>query len=99
MIDPAAPRSAGSSSRRSWMARWMALLRAIGNVQAWILLTLFYVVVIAPIGLIFRLRGADPLRVRRRGQSPERGASRVEGSSWQPLPSQYDDLKQALQQS
>ena len=68
------------------MERWMALLRTIGNVQAWILLSVFYVVVIAPIGFIFRFR-ADPLRLRARG------------STWQPFGRQYDRLDQAKEQS
>ena len=47
----------------------MALLRTIGNIQAWILLTVFYVVIVTPIGFIFRF-AADPLRLRRSFDSP-----------------------------
>ena len=43
----------------------MAALRALGNIQAWMLLTLFYVVLIAPVGVLFRLV-ADLLRSRSR---------------------------------
>ena len=73
-------------SRRPWLDRWMALLRTVGNFQAWILLTLFYVVVIAPIGLVFRCV-ADPLRLRRRG------------STWQPFDRHYDGMEEAASQS
>jgi hypothetical protein len=47
---------------------WEALLRAaqaIGRVQAWLLFTLFYFVVMAPAAVVFRLC-ADPLHLRRR---------------------------------
>ena len=64
----------------------MALLRTIGNVQAWIILTLFYVLIPTPFGLIFRLV-ADPLRLRRRS------------STWQPLERRYDQMNQAIEQS
>ena len=83
MIDP----TARQLSQRGWLGRWMALLRRIGNVQAWIILSLFYVVILSPVGLIFRFV-ADPLRIRRR-----------EGSNWQPFARQYDRLEQAREQS
>jgi hypothetical protein len=49
--------------RRLW-EEWKRISRAIGNFQARVLLTLFYVVLIAPLGLAVRLF-ADPLRIRR----------------------------------
>lgn len=52
--------------RRLWQA-WKRLAHAIGNFQARVLLTLFYGVLILPLGVIVRLF-ADPLRIRR---SPE----------------------------
>ena len=52
----------------------MRVLRVIGHVQAWIILTVFYLVLVVPVALIFRLR-ADPLHLRRR-----------EGSAWTPRP-------------
>jgi len=85
MTDSMTP-TARAPSRRPWLDRWMALLRTIGNFQAWILLTLFYVVVIAPIGLVFRC-AADPLRLRRRG------------STWQPFGRHYDRMEEASSQS
>lgn len=64
----------------------MALLRAIGNAQAWLLLTVFYVLILTPFGLLFRLV-ADPLWMRRRA------------STWQPLERRYDQMDHALEQS
>jgi hypothetical protein len=49
--------------RRLWEG-WKRVSRAIGNFQARVLLTIFYVVLVAPIGLCVRLF-ADPLRIRR----------------------------------
>ena len=49
--------------RRLWEG-WKRVSRAIGNFQARVLLTIFYVVLVAPIGLLVRLF-ADPLRIRR----------------------------------
>lgn len=85
MTDPTA-RHETRTGKRTLLQRWMALLRTVGNVQAWILLSVFYVVIVTPIGLLFRLT-SDPLRLRRR-----RGG-------WAPLPSQYDRLEQAKEQS
>ena len=84
MTDPTV--GARRSAPRGFMDRWMAVLRTIGNLQAWILFTLFYLVILTPIALVFRFV-ADPLRLRRRG------------STWQPLGRQYDRMDQALEQS
>ena len=86
ITDPISRPARGAPSKRPWLNQWMALLRTIGNIQAWILLTLFYVVIISPIGLVFRLV-ADPLRLRRRG------------STWQPFARHYDRLDHAAEQS
>ena len=75
------------SAPRGFLDRWMAVLRTIGNLQAWILFTLFYLVILTPIALVFRVV-ADPLRLRRRRRS-----------TWQPLGRQYDRMDQALEQS
>ena len=65
----------------------MACLRTIGNIQAWILLTVFYVVIITPFGFFFRLF-ADPLRLRRQ-----------QGSNWQPFAHSYERMELAKEQS
>lgn len=48
--------------RRLWEG-WKRVGRAIGNFQARLLLTIFYVVLIAPLGLLVRVFG-DPMRIR-----------------------------------
>lgn len=87
ITDPASQRGPRATSRHAWMNRWMAILHTIGNVQAWILLSIFYVVILTPLGLVYRLV-ADPLRMRKR-----------EASNWIPLPRQYDRLEDAKEQS
>lgn len=42
----------------------LAVAKRIGQVQAWIIFTLFYFVLLAPIALIHQL-AADPLRLRK----------------------------------
>ena len=84
------PAKAGArveGSSRPWLDRWMALLRTIGNIQAWIILTVFYVVIVTPFGFFFRLF-ADPLRLRRTG-----------ASNWQPFAHSYERLEHAREQS
>ncbi len=51
------------SLRRLWEG-WKRVGRAIGNFQARVLLTVFYAVLILPLGLAVRLF-ADPLKIRR----------------------------------
>ena len=87
MTDPASQRGPVATSRHNWMNRWMAILHTVGNVQAWILLSLFYVVILTPFGLVYRMC-ADPLRMRKSS-----------ASNWIPLPRQYDRLEQAKEQS
>jgi len=45
-----------------------AVLRRIGRIHAWLIFTLFYFVVFAPVAVLFRCL-ADPLRLRRGVQS------------------------------
>jgi len=49
--------------RRLWEG-WKRVGRAIGNFQARLMLTIFYIVLIAPLGLLVRVF-ADPMRIRR----------------------------------
>lgn len=44
-------------------AKWLPIARVIGNFQAQVILTLFYLVVLFPVGVVYRLF-ADPLRLR-----------------------------------
>ena len=87
MVDAATPRAARRGNPRPWLDRWMALLHRIGNVQAWLLLSLAYLVLFLPMGLIYRLLH-DPLRLRRK---PE--------SNWQPVTRQHDRLDHAGEQA
>jgi hypothetical protein len=48
--------------------RWKRLAHHIGNFQARLLLTVLYLVLLLPFGLIVRLL-ADPLRTKRRPES------------------------------
>ena len=86
ITDPTSRHVPRKPSKRPWLDKWMALLRTIGNIQAWILLSLFYVVIITPFGLVFRFV-ADPLRLRRRD------------STWQPFAHSYERVDQAAEQS
>jgi hypothetical protein len=61
-------RSARDVVRLVW-DRWKVIAHVIGNVQARVLLTLFYFVVVPPFALIVKL-AKDPLGLR-----PPRGAS------------------------
>ena len=50
--------------KRTWEA-WKNIAHKIGNLQARILLTLFYAVLVFPFGIVVRLF-SDPLRIKRR---------------------------------
>lgn len=49
--------------KRVWAA-WSRLMHAIGNVQARVLLTILYAIVVLPFGLAVRFFG-DPLRIKK----------------------------------
>lgn len=59
---------------------WWRLARVLGYVNARVLLTLLFVAVLLPVGLIWRLVGKDPL-TRRRTAWP----------GWSPYPARYRD--------
>ena len=50
--------------KKGWEA-WKQLARRIGDFQARVLLTIIYVVIVTPFGLVVRL-AMDPLRLKRR---------------------------------
>ena len=56
-----------SSLTRLWK-KWLPIAQAIGNFQAQVILTIFYFVIVAPLGVGLRLF-ADPLRVRKKAKS------------------------------
>ena len=64
----------------------LTMAKRIGRVQAWLILTVFYFVILAPAALIYRL-AADPLRLR-----PAR-------SIWRDRPTPSDPLAWAKAQS
>ena len=61
-------------------AAWWRFSRALGYVNARVLLTVLFVVVLIPISLVWRLIGKDPLN-RRRSTYP----------GWSPYPARYRD--------
>ena len=61
-------------------AVWWRLARALGYVNARILLTLLFVIVLLPLSLIWRLIGKDPLARNRRTWP-----------GWSPYPARYRD--------
>lgn len=63
-------------------AAWWRFSRALGHVNARVLLTVLFTLVLVPISLVWRLTGTDPL-ARRRNQRP----------GWSPHPPRYRDPK------
>jgi hypothetical protein len=63
---------------------WKRLAHKIGRVQTIILLTIFYMVILAPIGLVMRLFGWDPLETRFRDPR--------HSSNWKPVKDSEPDL-------
>ena len=61
-------------------AAWWKFSRALGYVNARVLLTILFAIVLVPLSLVWRLTGTDPLARRRK---------RFTG--WQPYPERYRD--------
>ena len=61
-------------------AWWWRFSRALGHVNARVLLSVLFVVVLVPMGLVWRLIGRDPL-----------GRRRTARPGWSPYPSRYRD--------
>jgi len=59
---------------------WWRFSRALGHVNARVLLTIFFAAVLTPIGLLWRLTGKDPL-----------GRRRDRWAGWSPYPARYRD--------
>ena len=72
-------------------AAWKSLAHKIGRVQTVILLTIFYFVIIVPIGSVFRLFGWDPLRAGR--------SQRKADSNWLTVETGEPDLESMRRQS
>ena len=71
---------------RQFWARWKEMATYVGDFQARLLLTLFYLIVAAPFGLIARM--LDPLRIR----------SRARQSAWLARDGSADSLSAAKRQ-
>lgn len=63
-------------------AAWWRLARLLGYVNARVLLTLLFAIVLVPLSIIWRLTGKDPLERRRRGWT-----------GWSPYPARYRDAR------
>lgn len=61
-------------------AAWWRFSRVLGHINARILLTVLFSVLLVPISVVWRIAGNDPL-ARRRGQS----------AGWTPYPARYRD--------
>ena len=71
--------------KRCWNAV-VAVAKRIGQVQAWLILSAFYFVLMAPVALFFKLT-SDPLRLRR-----------ARGSAWFARSQSRDGLEWAKNQ-
>lgn len=78
--------------RGVWEA-WKRIARAIGNFQARVILTILYVALIIPIGLMVRAV-ADPFRARHNSFS----SSTSTDTYWLPRPTESDTLEAARRQ-
>ena len=63
-------------------AAWWAFAKALGYVNARVLLTVLFGIVLVPVSLVWRITGKDPL-MRRRSAFP----------GWTPYPERYRDAK------
>jgi len=48
--------------------KWLILARIIGNFQSQVILSVFYLLILAPVGILFGLI-ADPLKIRKKNSS------------------------------
>lgn len=71
-----------SSALRYPSAIWWRFARGLGHVNARVLLTVFFLAILAPIGVLWRLTGNDPLH-RRKERWP----------GWSPYPARYRDRR------
>lgn len=70
---------------------WKPIGLAIGRFQTKVIISIFYFLIISPFGLIMRLFGWDPLRVRK---------SKVKaGTNWQDVKQPEPDLESLRRQS
>lgn len=71
--------------------RWKIIAKAIGRFNALVILTIFYFVILSPLGALFRLFGWNPLRT---------GAKeRNKATNWQQVSNPQPDLETLKRQS
>ncbi|MEW5993702.1 MAG: hypothetical protein AB1744_04815 [Candidatus Zixiibacteriota bacterium] len=76
--------------RKIW-AGWKKVALRLARIQTAVLLSLFYFLLFAPLGLLFKLFGWDPLEVRRKHWRRM--------SNWKPIERGEPDLKSLRRQS
>ena len=74
----------------SWQL-WKRIAHKLGQFNTWLLLTIFYFLIISPLGALMRACGWDPLR----GGRPAQRAK----SNWQPVKHSTPDLESLRRQS
>lgn len=78
------------SFKRLWEG-WKKVAHKIGRFQTMVLLSIFYLLVISPLGLLFKLFGWDPLEARK--------IRRRRGTNWKPFERKEIDLASIKRQS
>jgi len=76
--------------KRFW-EKWKIVAHKIGRFQTMILVSLFYLLVISPLGLAFKLFGWDPLDGRK--------TKRRRGTNWKRVERKENDLASLKRQS
>ena len=76
--------------KKAWEG-WKKIAHRIGRFQTMLLISLFYFLVIAPLGLLFRLFGWDPLETK--------GFKSGKQSSWKKFDSKSHELESMKRQS
>ena len=75
---------------RLW-AGWKRVAHTIGRFQTRVIITVFYGLVISPLGLVMRLCGWDPLEVGRKHTR--------RGTNWKPVADQEPEIDSLRRQS
>ena len=81
--------------RRLWQW-WKRFAERVGNIQARLLLTALYFLVVSPVALLLKLL-ADPLALT--PPSPWKGEGDVRASGWVPREARATDIEEGRRQS
>lgn len=71
--------------------RWKIIAKAIGRFNALVILTLFYFVILSPLGALFRLFGWNPLKSGQKEHQKD--------TNWQPVENSQPDTEALKRQS